>query len=211
MYLSQTHRITEFLRVEGIYWDLLVQPYCSNRVSYSRELRVMSSQILNISKDGDSVSSLVNLFSVWLLSQWKKIFLLLKIISCISVHAYCLLLASLRGVCLHLYFPAPATYTCWWDSPQPSFLYAEHPSSLCLSIYVSYVKPLVISMILHWSCSRMSIYVILLNFIRHLLTSPTCQGPSKWQHNHIVCKWLFTDLCRLPTCWGCTLSQNQDH
>lgn len=47
--------------LEGTFGDSLVQSRCSSRVNYSRLLWSMTSEVLIISKDGDSMHSLVNL------------------------------------------------------------------------------------------------------------------------------------------------------
>ena len=54
------HRITVLLRFEGTSGDCLVQPTCSSRLSKSKLLRAVCCQVLNISKDGDSTTSLGN-------------------------------------------------------------------------------------------------------------------------------------------------------
>lgn len=46
--------------LEGTFGDSLVQSRCSSRVNYCRLLWSMTSEVLIISKDGDSMHSLVN-------------------------------------------------------------------------------------------------------------------------------------------------------
>jgi len=55
---SPTNRRDEVGRASG---NCLVQTPCSGGVSYSRLLRVLSNQSLNISKEGDFRTSLSNL------------------------------------------------------------------------------------------------------------------------------------------------------
>lgn len=59
--MGNTQRITESQGLERTFGDSLVQPFCSRRVGYSRLLWSMSSGILSISNDGDSVHTLGNL------------------------------------------------------------------------------------------------------------------------------------------------------
>lgn len=55
------HGITEWLRLEEISGDHLVQSHRTSKIKYSRLLRVTFSQVLGISKGGDSTTSLGNL------------------------------------------------------------------------------------------------------------------------------------------------------
>ena len=59
--IAELHRITERLRLEGTSGGHLVQPLCSSRATHSWLARTMSRQLLSISKDGDSTTSLGNL------------------------------------------------------------------------------------------------------------------------------------------------------
>ena len=56
------HRITECSRLEGTSVGRLVQPSCRSRVTYSRLHRTLSRRVLNISREGDSTTSLGSLF-----------------------------------------------------------------------------------------------------------------------------------------------------
>lgn len=79
------------------------------RVNYSRLPRVMSSWILNISKDNNSTTSLGNTFHCSTPLTVKKFLLFLSEFFCISLCAHCFLSfpwTPMRRACLHLlYFP----------------------------------------------------------------------------------------------------------
>ena len=71
---SQNHRITEWWELEGTSVGLVVQPICQSRVTYSRLHRTLSRWVLNISREGDSTTSLGSLFqcSVTLIFELEK-------------------------------------------------------------------------------------------------------------------------------------------
>jgi len=56
------YRITEWWGLAGTSVGHLVQPSCQSRVTYSRLHRTLSSRELNISREGDSTTSLGSLF-----------------------------------------------------------------------------------------------------------------------------------------------------
>jgi len=58
--------------------DHLVKPPCWSRVTYSRLHRTLSRQVLNISKEGDSTTSLGNLFQCSVTLRGKKFFLMFR-------------------------------------------------------------------------------------------------------------------------------------
>ena len=70
---SQNHRMF------GIGRDLYgssIQPSCRSRVTYSRLHRTLSRRVLNISREGDSTTSLSSLFQCSVTLRGKKFFLI---------------------------------------------------------------------------------------------------------------------------------------
>lgn len=73
--------------MEGTSKGHLVLPLCSNKDRQSWFLKMMSTWLLNVPKDGDSTGSLENLFGAWVPSKYVapigSIFSGLVFISCI--------------------------------------------------------------------------------------------------------------------------------
>ena len=69
---NYVHRITEWLRLEDTSRGHLIPSSCSSRGIQSRLFRTMSSQILNISKEGKSITFLGNLFHCSVTHTVKK-------------------------------------------------------------------------------------------------------------------------------------------
>lgn len=73
------YSITESLWLEGTSGNLLFYPPYSERASYSTLPRTMCSCALNVSKDGDSISSLSNLFQYLTTLKVRKCFLMFRL------------------------------------------------------------------------------------------------------------------------------------
>ena len=83
--LSQNHEVAE---VGTDLWRSSGPIPCSSRVSYSRLPRTMTSRISNISKDGDSTTSLGNLF------QCSVALTVTKVFSCAQVSFHVFLICA---------------------------------------------------------------------------------------------------------------------
>ena len=75
--------------LEGTSVDHLVQPPCQSRVTYSRLHRTLSRQVLNISREGDSTTSLGSLFQGSAPSERRSSSLCSAGTSSASVCAHC--------------------------------------------------------------------------------------------------------------------------
>jgi len=90
--LSQDHKVVEIGRD---IWRSSGPIPCSSRVSCSRFLRSLTSQILSISKDGDSTTSLGNPF------QYSVTLTVTKVFSCVQVAFPCFLICAHCGLSCH--------------------------------------------------------------------------------------------------------------
>ena len=72
---SQNHRITECSGLEETSVGHLIQFLCRSRVAYSRLHRTLCRRVLNISREGDSTTSLGSLFQGSITLRVKKFFL----------------------------------------------------------------------------------------------------------------------------------------
>lgn len=126
-----------------------------------RLLGALSSWVLIVFKDGDSASTLDNLFQ-WLPSLWKRVFHCLVRISFIAIFDHCLFsfcFASLGRAWLISTAPS-----CWVTADSSEIpvklllLTAEQTVSLSLSSCVMYSSPSFILVVFHqpWSSISMS-------------------------------------------------------
>ena len=89
--IQHTFKTTQRLRLEGNSGGHPVQPHCSSRATYSQFPRTMTRQLLSISKDGDSTSSLGNLCQCLVTLIMKSCFLMSEGSSCVSGGVNCFL------------------------------------------------------------------------------------------------------------------------
>jgi len=75
---EKNHRITECSGLEGTSVGHLVQPSCRSRTTYSRLHRTLSRWVLNISREGESTTSLGSLFQCSVTLRGKKFFLMFR-------------------------------------------------------------------------------------------------------------------------------------
>jgi len=76
--LAQNHRITAWSGLEVTSVGHLVQPSCRSRVTQSRLQRTLSRQVSNISREGDSTTSLGSLGQGSITLRGKKFFLVFR-------------------------------------------------------------------------------------------------------------------------------------
>ena len=83
--LNDSHRIPAWLRLEGTSADCLGQAPCLSRVSQSRLIRTVSSQVLSITMAGDFTTSLSNLFCSSTTLTVKRYFSLYSLLLVVSL------------------------------------------------------------------------------------------------------------------------------
>lgn len=106
---AKYRRTTKWLRLEGTFRGHLVQPHCSSQVTYSRLPRTR--YILNIYKNGESITSVNNLCQGLVTLMVKKCFWSRDNLLCVSAGAHCLLpchQASLKTAWLHFLCTFPS-------------------------------------------------------------------------------------------------------
>jgi len=84
MWYESDFLLTESQNVRG-WKGLLVQPPCQSRVAYSRLHRTSSRQVFNISREGDSTTSLWNLFQCSVTLRVKKFLMFRQNFLCFSL------------------------------------------------------------------------------------------------------------------------------
>lgn len=125
---AKYRRTTKWLRLEGTFRGHLVQPHCSSQVTYSRLPRTR--YILNIYKNGESITSVNNLCQGLVTLMVKKCFWSRDNLLCVSAGAHCLLpchQASVKTAWLHFLCTFPSGISLLpSDPPEPSLLKAPH-------------------------------------------------------------------------------------
>jgi len=132
----------------------LVQPHFQSSVTYSRLHRTLSRWVLNISREGESTSSLGSLFQGSVTLRGKKFFLMFKWnFLCFSLCPFplVLLLAPLKRVWPHPLDIHPSDIYKHILGPLSAFSRLNKPSSLSLSS-----SPLIILVALCWTLSSSS-------------------------------------------------------
>lgn len=169
----QNHRLSDWLRWEGVSGDCLVQPLGQSRARQSRLLSTMCSQVFNISKDSDFTTSMGNPFLCFVILTAKIFFPIFRWNFLYFSCTHCLLSyhwALLKSAWIHFLcsLPLVPTHT---DKIPLSLLFSGVNNLSCLNFFAyDRHSSLLILMVLHWIHSSRPMYLL-------------SQRAQNWTHN----------------------------